>query len=94
MGGPGRPSDGLKKTILWLCAAIVTGLVALTLWVSLYRGFDFLSVLSLLILGVILAALFGAIRYKGEDPLAHLDPPREPGSKLFWRRDHSDTNDT
>lgn len=90
MGGPGRPSDGLKKSILWLCAAIVLGMIALTFWVSLWRGFDFLSVLSLMILGVILVALFGAIRYKGEDPLAHLEPPKEPDSKLFWRRDHTD----
>ncbi|MGB0873581.1 MAG: hypothetical protein ACPGWS_04455 [Solirubrobacterales bacterium] len=93
MNGPPRPSERSKQTVLWLCFAFVCALIALTFMVMTFYGVTPLSIISLVILGFLAAAMIGALRYKGEDPMAQFDPPRQPKSKLFWRREIDSDSD-
>lgn len=87
MNGPARPSERSKQTVLWLCFAFVCALITLTFVVMTFYGVTPLSIISLVVLGFVAVAMLGALRYKGEDPMAQFDPPRQPKSKLFWRRE-------
>lgn len=84
MNGPRRPSDRSKQTVLWISLAFVAALFAMTFGVMTFYGVSFIGLFTLVGLGFVAAAMIGAIRYKGEDPMAQFDPPREPKSKFFW----------
>lgn len=84
MNGPQRPSKRSQTTVLWICLAFVSALFAMTFGVMTFYGVTVLGVLSLIALGFVIAAMIGAMRFKGEDPMAKFDPPREPKSKFFW----------
>lgn len=90
MNGPHRPSERSKQTVLWISLAFVAALFALTFGVMTFYGVSFIGLFSLVGLGFVAAAMIGAIRYKGEDPMAQFDPPREPKSKFFWLDRHED----
>lgn len=84
MNGPHRPSKRSQNTILWVCLAFVSALFAMTFGVMTFYGVTILGLFTLVALGFVIAAMVGALRYKGEDPMAQFDPPREPKSKFFW----------
>lgn len=84
MNGPRRPSKRSQNTILWVCLAFVSALFAMTFGVMTFYGVTFLGLITLVALGFVIAAMVGALRYKGEDPMAQFDPPREPKSRFFW----------
>lgn len=84
MNGPHRPSERSKQTVLWISLAFVGALFALTFGVMTFYGVSIIGLFTLVGLGFVAAAMIGAIRYKGEDPMAQFDPPREPKSKFFW----------
>jgi hypothetical protein len=71
--------------VLWLCLAFVTAMLAMTVAVISISGLDLLTLMSVVILGFIDAAMIGALRYKGEDPMAQFDADRPP-PRPFWRR--------
>jgi hypothetical protein len=85
MGAPNRPSDSARKTVLWLSLAFAMLLFALTVGVMTIYGVDVLTLFTVAILGFVIAAMVGALRYKGEDPMAQFDPPARP-KRRFWRR--------
>jgi hypothetical protein len=85
MGAPNRPSDSARKTVLWLSLAFAMLLFALTVGVMTIYGLDVLTLFTVAILGFVIAAMVGALRYKGEDPMAQFDPPERP-KRHFWRR--------
>lgn len=84
MNGPERPSDRAQHTVLWICLAFVSALFAMTFGVMTFYGITLLGLFTLVALGFIITAMIGALRYKGEDPMAQFDPPRKPKSKFFW----------
>lgn len=84
MNGPPRPSKRSQNTILWVCLAFVSALFAMTFGVMTFYGISILGIFTLVALGFVITAMIGALRYKGEDPMAQFDPPREPKSKFFW----------
>lgn len=86
MNGPGRPSARSQQTVLWISLAFVGGLIAMTFGVMTFYGINAIAVFTLVGLLFVAAAMIGALRYKGEDPMAQFDPPRQPKSRLFWRR--------
>lgn len=86
MNGPRRASESRRRTVLWIALTFTTLMLVLTVAVISLYGLDFLTLLSLAILGMIEAAMIGALRYKGEDPMEQFDPiDREP-PRPFWRR--------
>lgn len=92
LNGPRRPSKRSQSTVLWISLAFVSALFAMTFGVMTFYGISFIGLFTLVGLGFVAAAMIGAIRYKGEDPMAKFDPPREPKSKFFWLdRDVGDT---
>ena len=90
MNAPDRPSDNARKTVLWISLAFAGALFAMTFGVVTFYGLDFLTLVTLVILGFVIAAMIGALRYKGEDPMAQFDPPPRPKSRRFWKRDHGE----
>ncbi|MFY9264407.1 MAG: hypothetical protein WAO61_03145 [Solirubrobacterales bacterium] len=86
MNGPGRPSDSARHAVLWLSFAFAFALLALTIGLIVTSGFDLLSFLTLVILGFVNAAMIGALRHKGEDPMAQFEPPPIPKRRLGARR--------
>jgi hypothetical protein len=85
MGAPNRPSDQARKTVLWMSLAFASVLFAMTIAVITLYGLDILTLFTAVILGFVLAAMIGALRYKGEDPMAQFDPPPRP-KRRFGRR--------
>lgn len=73
MNGPARAGKRGRATVLWLALAFVAALFSLTTWVMFANGVNWLALLSLVILGYILIALAGMLRYKGQDPMAQFD---------------------
>lgn len=73
MNGPARPGNRTRSTVLWLAVAFVATLFSLTTWVMFVNGLNWLALVSLVILGFILVALGGMLRYKGQDPMAQFD---------------------
>ncbi|MGH2907014.1 MAG: hypothetical protein ACRDKI_09655 [Solirubrobacterales bacterium] len=86
MGAPNRPSDNARKTVLWISLAFASVLFAMTVAVISYSGIDVLTLSALILLGVAVYTLIGAVRYKGEDPMAQFDPPPRPKKKRFRKR--------
>lgn len=84
MNGPHRPSKRSQLTVLWISLAFVSALFAMTFGVMTFYGVSWIGLFTLVGLGFVAAAMIGAIRYKGEDPMAKFDPPRKPKSKFFW----------
>jgi hypothetical protein len=78
MNGPGRPSPERRKVVLWVALTFATFMLLATAAVVSYAGLDLLSLITLGLLLMLVAGMIGALRYKGEDPLAHLDPPQRP----------------
>lgn len=86
MNAPARPSASRRRTVLWISLAFATMMLALTFAVIALYGLDILTLFSVVILGFLVAAMLGAVRYKGEDPMAQFDPPERPKPRGFWRR--------
>ena len=84
MGAPNRPSDSTRKTVLWISLAFASVVFVMTLGVISFYGLDILTLSTAVIVGFIIAAMIGALRYKGEDPMAQFDPPARP--KRHWFR--------
>jgi hypothetical protein len=53
--------------------------------ISIY-GLDILTIFTGIALAFLVAAMIGALRYEGEDPMAQFDPPDRPPPRRFWRR--------
>lgn len=87
MNGPDRPSDSSQRTIVWVCTAFISLLFVMTLGVIARNGLDILTIFTLIILGFILVALFGMLRYKGTDVMAQFDPPERVKKKRRFRRE-------
>ncbi len=86
MNGPARPDARKRRTVLWIGLAFGAMLLALTFGVIALYGLDFLTLLTAAILVMIVAAMIGALRYKGEDPMAQFDPPQPPERRGFRRK--------
>jgi membrane glycosyltransferase len=86
MGAPNRPSDNTRKTVLWISLAFSSVLFVMTLAVISFSGLDILTLLTAGLFGFMSFVLIGAVRYKGEDPMAKFDPPPRPKTKFFGRK--------
>lgn len=86
MNGPARPTARRRNTVLWIALAFATMLLAMTFAVIALYGLDFLTLITIVVLGFTVAAMIGALRYKGEDPMAQFDPPDREPPRPFWRR--------
>lgn len=86
MNGPARPSPRRQRTVIWVGLAFSSVLFVLTLAVIGLYGLDFLTLITIVPLGFLVAAMIGALRYKGEDPMAQFDPPDRDPPRPFWRR--------
>jgi hypothetical protein len=85
MNGPERPSPRRRQTVLWVALAFSSVLFVMTLAVIGLYGLDILTLFTIVPLGFVVAAMIGALRYKGEDPMAQFDPPDRPPPRRFWR---------
>ncbi len=74
MNGPKRPDARQRKTVQWIGLAFSTMLLALTCAVVYLYGLDVLTLVSLVVLGFLVAAMIGTLRYKGEDPMQQFEP--------------------
>ncbi len=86
MNAPPRPTESRKRTVLWISLAFATTMLALTVAVIALWGIDILTLFTAIALAFVVAAMIGALRYKGEDPMAQFDPPERPRPRGFWRR--------
>jgi len=86
MNGPARPSARRRSAVLWVGLAFSSVLFVLTLAVIGLYGLDILTLMTIVPLGFLVAAMIGALRYKGEDPMAQFDPPDREPPRPFWRR--------
>ncbi|MGK2877450.1 MAG: hypothetical protein ACSLFF_02555 [Solirubrobacterales bacterium] len=86
MNGPARPSPRRQRTFLWVGLAFSSFLFAMTVAVIGLYGLDVLTLMTIVPLGFLVAAMIGALRYKGEDPMAQFDPPDPVAPRPFWRR--------
>lgn len=86
MNGPERPSPRRRQAVLWVALAFASVIFVMTLAVIGLYGLDWLTLFTIVPVGFIVAAMVGALRYKGEDPMAQFDPPDRPPPKRFWRR--------
>lgn len=86
MNGPERPSPRRRRTVLWFALAFVSVLFVMTLSVIGLYGLDLLTLITIVPLAFFVAAMIGALRYKGEDPMAQFDPPDRVPQRRFWRR--------
>lgn len=86
MNGPGRPTEERRKTVLWISLAFSMMMLAATIFVIVTYGPDLLTLITLAIMVMLVAAMIGALRYKGEDPLEHLEPPELPERRFGRRR--------
>lgn len=83
MNGPRRPSPERRKAVLWVGLTFATLLLLATVVVVSFSGLDLLSLVTIGLLLMMAAAMIGALRYKGEDPMAQFDPPEPPRRR--WR---------
>lgn len=81
MKGPARSGKRTRTTVLWLALAFVAALFSLTTWVMFINGVNWLALLSLVMLGYIMIALVGMLRYKGQDPMAQFDTQLPAGRR-------------
>ena len=86
MNGPARPSPKRQRTFLWVGLAFASFMFMMTVAVIGLYGLDILTLITIVPLGFLVAAMIGALRYKGEDPLAKFDPPDREPPRPFWRR--------
>lgn len=86
MNGPARPTARKRNAVLWIALAFATMMLAMTFAVIALYGLDILTLTTIVILGFTVAAMIGALRYKGEDPMAQFDPPDREPPRPFWRR--------
>ncbi len=86
MNGPARPTERRRRTVIWIGLAFSSVLFVLTLAVIGLYGLDILTLMTIVPLGFLVAAMIGALRYKGEDPMARFDPPDREPPRPFWRR--------
>lgn len=86
MNGPERPTARRRNTVLWIALTFSTMLLTLTVAVIALYGLDILTLLTAVMLGFVVAAMIGQLRYKGEDPMAQFDPPDREPPQPFWRR--------
>lgn len=86
MNGPSRPTERRRRTVIWIGLAFSSVLFVMTLAVIGLYGLDILTLVTIVPLGFLVAAMIGALRYKGEDPMARFDPPDREPPRPFWRR--------
>lgn len=86
MNGPERPTAQRRNTVLWICLTFATMMLALTVAVISIYGLDILTLFTGIALAFVVAAMIGALRYKGVDPMAQFDPPDRPPPRRFWHR--------
>ncbi len=86
MNGPERPSPRRRRAVLWVALAFASIMFVMTLAVIRNYGLDILTLMTIIPLGLLVVAMIGALRYKGEDPMAQFDPPDRPPPRRFWRR--------
>lgn len=86
MNGPARPSARRRRAVIWVGLAFSSVMFVLTLAVIGLYGLDILTLMTIVPLGFLVAAMVGALRYKGEDPMAQFDPPDREPPRPFWRR--------
>lgn len=86
MNGPGRPTESRKRTVLYVALTFAVLMLLLTLAVISLYGLDWLTLFTAAGLLVILAAMIGALRYKGEDPMAQFEPEGIPRRRGLLRR--------
>lgn len=86
MNGPQRPSAERRNLVLWIALVFATAMLVMTCAVIGFYGLDILTLSTAAMLIVIMAAMIGALRYKGEDPMAQFDPQDREAPKSFWRR--------
>lgn len=89
MDAPSRPDERTRKAVLWMALAFASVLFALTAGIIVSSGLDILEVFTLILLGGLIYGLIGALRYKGDDPMAQFDPPPIP-KKRVGRRSRRD----
>lgn len=89
MDAPARPDERTRKAVLWMALSFATVMFVLTIGVIVSSGLDILEVFTVILLAGIIYGLVGALRYKGEDPMAQFDPPPIP-KKRFGRRGRRD----
>jgi membrane glycosyltransferase len=78
MNGPGRPSTARRRAILLVSLIFTTFMLAMTVGVISYSGFDLLTATTLALFLVAEAAMIGALLYKGEDPMEKHDSGKIP----------------
>jgi len=86
MGAPKRASESTKRTVLWFSLAFAMLMMSLTVGVMTTSGVDLLTLFTAVALGFVIAAMIGALRYKGEDPMAQFDPPERPKRRKRRRK--------
>jgi cytosine/uracil/thiamine/allantoin permease len=86
MNGPLRPTAQRQRTVLWISLAFATLMLAMTCAVIHFYGLDILTLFTAVALGFVVAAMIGALRYKGVDPMAQFDPEDRPPPRRFWHR--------
>jgi len=86
MGAPNRPTDRTTKTVLWIGLAFSSVLFVMTIAVISFTGVDILTLFAAALFGFMSFVLIGAVRYKGEDPMAKFDPPPLEKTKFFGRK--------
>ncbi|MGH2958905.1 MAG: hypothetical protein ACRDKE_04825 [Solirubrobacterales bacterium] len=86
MNGPERPSPRRRRTVIWIGLAFSSVLFVMTVAVIGLYGLDVLTLMTIIPLGFLVAAMIGALRYQGEDPMAQFDPPDREPPRAFWRR--------
>jgi uncharacterized membrane protein len=86
MNGPERASPRRRQTVLWIALAFASVMFIMTLAVIGIYGLDILTLFTIVPVGFLVVAMIGALRYKGEDPMAQFDPPDRVPPKRFWRR--------
>ncbi|MBI5310668.1 MAG: hypothetical protein HZB14_06535 [Actinobacteria bacterium] len=78
MDAPARPDERTRKAVLWMALSFATVMFVLTIGVIVSSGLDILEVFTVILLSGIIYGLVGALRYKGDDPMAQFDPPPLP----------------
>jgi hypothetical protein len=86
MNGPERASPRRRRAVLWVALAFASVMLLLTVAVIGIYGLDILTLFTVVPVGFLVAAMIGALRYQGEDPMAQFDPPDRAPPKRCWRR--------
>lgn len=76
--GPERPDARRRRGVIWLSMAFAAAILAMTFAVIAFYGPSLLTIITAAGLFAVIYAMIGALRYRGEDPMAQFDPPRRP----------------